>query len=78
MKRRHLRWFRLPVHDRLLTERDVEAELTSHLEARVERLMAQGLTEAEARAEAERLLGGNARARDTLIREAWDRDVRRR
>jgi predicted permease len=69
-------WFRLPVRDRTLSERDVEAELAAHMEARVERLMAAGMNEAEARAEAERRLGGAARARDTLLRAASDRDER--
>lgn len=74
MKRR--RWFRLPVTDRRLSARDVDTELGVHLAERVDRLMAAGLPEAEARAEAERRLGGLARARYALVREAWERDVR--
>jgi predicted permease len=74
MKRR--RWFRLPVTDRTLSERDVAEELDTHVAERVERLMAAGLSEQDARAEAERRLGGVARARYALVREAWDRDVR--
>jgi predicted permease len=70
------RWFRLPVRNRVLTEADVEAELTSHIEERVERLMAAGMPEEDARAEAERRLGGLAHARGVLIRDAWDRDIR--
>lgn len=69
------RWFRLPVRDRLMTEADVEAELASHLDERVERLVAQGLSEPEARAEAERRLGGLAQARWRLVHEAWTRDA---
>jgi predicted permease len=74
VKRR--RWFRLPVPDRTLSERDVADELDMHLAERVERLVASGMTEQEARAEAERRLGGVAQARYALVREAWDRDVR--
>jgi predicted permease len=70
------RWFRLPVTDRVRTEADVDAELASHIEERVQRLMAKGFTEPEARAEAERLLGGLAQARYRLVHDAWDRDVR--
>jgi predicted permease len=77
MKRRGVRsWFRLPVTDRVLTEADVDAELASHIEERVERLVARGMPESEARAEAERRLGGLVHARSALVREAWDRDVR--
>jgi predicted permease len=70
------RWFRLPVLDRARTEQDVDAELSAHLEHRIERLVASGLTPAEARAEAERRLGGFAAARARLAREAWRRDRR--
>lgn len=76
MKRKGVRgWFRLPVADRGLAESDVDVELESHLEERVERLMAQGMTAEDARREAERRLGG-APARYALLREAWDRDAR--
>lgn len=73
MKQR--RWFRLPVHDPALSERDVDAELAAHVDARVERLVASGMSEPEARAEAERRLGGPP-GRYTLKREAWERDAR--
>ncbi|HSJ25493.1 MAG TPA: ABC transporter permease, partial [Longimicrobiales bacterium] len=72
---RKRRWFRLPVHDRALSERDVDAELDAHMAERVERLMAAGLGEADARAEAARRLGG-APGRYALLRAAWDRDAR--
>jgi predicted permease len=77
MERRGVRrWFRLPVREPARTEEDVETELSTHLDERIEQLMARGMTAAEARAEAERRLGGVAHARYRLIREAWDRDRR--
>jgi predicted permease len=68
------RWFRLPVRERSRTEEDVLAELTAHLDARVDQLVGQGMSPEAARAEAERRLGGIAHARDRMIREAWERD----
>jgi predicted permease len=73
MKRR--RWFRLPVREQSLSERDVDAELAAHVEARVERYMAEGMSEADARAAAEQRLGGPP-ARYALKRAAWERDAR--
>lgn len=77
MKRRRLRrWFRLPVTDRLMTEGDVDAELTAHIAERVDELVARGMSVEDARIEAERRLGGLPRARTELAREAWFRDRR--
>jgi predicted permease len=73
---RRRRWLRLPAVDALRSAEDVEAELASHVAWRMERLMAEGLSESEARAEAERRLGGLAAARDRLLREARVRDAR--
>ena len=74
MRRGVRRWFRLPVIDRLLTQADVDAELAAHLEARIERLMAEGMMEEQARGEAERRMGGLRAARTRLVDEAWSRD----
>jgi predicted permease len=74
MKRR--RWLRLRFRDRERAEADVDAELSLHIAERMEQLMARGLTAAEARAEAERRLGGVVHARARLVREAWERDRR--
>jgi predicted permease len=70
------RWFRLPVREPARTEEDVDAELSTHLDERIEQLMARGVSAEAARAEAERKLGGLAHARDRMVREAWERDRR--
>jgi predicted permease len=74
--RQRRRWFRLPIRSRARSMGDVEAELRAHVDERVERLMAGGMTEEAARAEAERRLGGLERARVRLAREACERDRR--
>lgn len=76
MKRRSVRrWLRLPVSDTARTMEDVDAELAAHIEERVERLMAEGLTEQQARVEAERRLGGLDQARQRLLQDASERDA---
>jgi hypothetical protein len=78
MARRGIRrWFRLELLDHRRVESEVEDELRSHVEARAERLMAQGMSEGAARAEAERRLGGVARARAALTADAWEAHVQR-
>jgi hypothetical protein len=74
MKRKGVRrLFRLPVVTRSRTESDVEAEMRAHVEHRIEALVRRGYTLEEARAEAERRLGGAAR-HEQLKREGWRRD----
>ena len=55
-------------------ERELDDELSFHFEALVERRRAEGLSEEEARREAERAFGPMSRAR-TECREAWARRV---
>jgi len=69
------RLFRLKIHHPRLARTDAEAELNSYVAERTERLVAQGLTPAEAQAEALRRLGGNfEKALDDAVRSAQHRE----
>src|SRR5688500_10682398 len=69
-------WRRLFRLERVDTERDVDDELRFHLEARVEDLIASGMTPAAARAEAEKTFGDTIAIRDTCL--AIDERLHRR
>jgi predicted permease len=70
------RWLKLRNTEARDAEAEVDAELSTHVDARIEQLMAQGMSRADAVAEAERRLGGIAHARYRMVREAWERDRR--
>jgi predicted permease len=67
--------FRLGLRRPDVVREDADAELASYVEARVEQLMARGMSAADARAEAIRRLGDSLEsARDELERSAARRD----
>lgn len=70
------RLFRLGVRDRELIERETDAEIEEHLRRRAEQLERQGMTPAEARAEALRRFGALDEARERLVRAAARRERR--
>jgi predicted permease len=72
------RLFRLPTPDPREAAADVDAELEFHLQMRVDELVALGMTEAEARAEALRRFGNLGRARGDLTRDGESRARRHR
>ena len=72
------RLFRLPTPDPGGTAAEVDSELEFHLEMRVDELVALGMTEADARAEALRRFGNLARTRGELAREGESRARRYR
>ena len=73
------RLFRLPPRTSVMAGDDADAELDAFLEARIEHLMARGMTLAEARAEALRRLGAPlVDVRASLHRSAERREERRR
>ncbi len=72
------RWLRLPRPPRENAARDVDEEVSFHLESRARELEAGGRTPAEARAEALREFGDVARARAALVPAAAQRERRRR
>src|SRR5947207_11123596 len=73
------RLFRLGVHLPRLGRADARAELESYLDARVEHLMALGMTAADARDEAIRRLGGSFdQALQDIERSAELRETRMR
>lgn len=68
------RWLRLPKAAR----RDIDDELSAHIDARVEQLVAQGMPEADAREEALRRFGDFDHSRQALFRAAVTRGPRLR
>ncbi|HEU4630550.1 MAG TPA: ABC transporter permease [Gemmatimonadaceae bacterium] len=73
------RLFRLPPRTRAQADADADAELDAFLEARIEHLVARGMTPAEARAEALRRLGAPLDdVRASLQHSAERREGRRR
>src|SRR5687768_13707069 len=62
-----MHWRRLFRLERIDTERDVDDELRFHLEARIDDLIASGMTPSAARAEAERTFGDTAAIRDSCL-----------
>ena len=73
------RLFRLPPHTPAMAGDDADAELDAFLAARIEHLIARGLTPAEARTEALRRLGAPLDdVRASLHRSAGRREERRR
>ena len=72
------RLFRLPPSTRAMADDDADAELDAFVEARIENLIARGLTPAQARAEALRRLGAPLDdVRGSLHRSAERREGRR-
>ena len=57
-------------------ERDIREEIQAHIEMEAEALMAQGMSEEEARAEAERLFGDQRRFEGEARKEATVRELR--
>ncbi|MCK5652482.1 MAG: ABC transporter permease, partial [Gemmatimonadetes bacterium] len=57
-------------------ERDIREEIQAHIEMEAEALMAQGMSEEEARAEAERLFGDQKRFEGEARKEATVRELR--
>ena len=71
------RLFRLPLRRAHLTRADVDREIAFHLDARTERLIAQGMDPAAARETALRFFGDVDRARETLVTAASRHEARR-
>ncbi|MGH7445074.1 MAG: ADOP family duplicated permease [Longimicrobiales bacterium] len=71
------RFFRLRP-DREAVDAHVDEEIRLHMELRAQWLMARGMTESDAWAEAERRIGGLARAHVDLARSAHRRETRMR
>jgi predicted permease len=67
------RLFRLPTPDPRNAAAEVDAELEFHLQMRVDELVALGMAEADARAEALRRFGNLGQARGELARESESR-----
>lgn len=73
------RIFRLPPRSRAMVDDDADAELDAFIDARIEHLVARGMTPEEARAEALRRLGAPLDdVRASLHRSAGRREGRRR
>jgi putative ABC transport system permease protein len=70
------RFFRLAIRRSALTEQDIDAEISFHLEARVVQLMARGMARDAALAEAQRRFGNVELARHTLTSSATRRETR--
>jgi predicted permease len=70
------RFFRLAIRRPVLTERDIDAEIEFHLEARVAQLVARGMSPDAARSEARRRFGNVEQARQTLTSGATRRETR--
>jgi hypothetical protein len=72
------RLFRLPTPDPRDAAAEVDSELEFHLQMRVDELIALGMTEADARAEALRRFGNLGRTRGDLTRDGESRARRHR
>ena len=70
------RFFRLAIRRSALTEQDVDAEIAFHLEARMAQLVARGMSQDAARAEAQRRFGNVELARHSLTSSATRRENR--
>lgn len=72
------RLFRLGLHRVVDARRDVEEEMRSHIEMRVEQLVSEGWKQEDARAEAERRFASSEQARRALEASAVRRESRLR
>ena len=70
------RLFRLDLHDRDMRAREVDDEITLHIDLRTEQLVARGVPHDQARREAERRFGHMPQARHILQQSAMRTEAR--